>query len=232
MQTVADGMLIDGNVAVPAIYPGPMMITPWASSISDAGIEAIIEEARRLGLTEGETDFTADVVMPGSRTATIELVIDGTARTLTGVPDLEVTCDEVGRCDAEPGTPQAFTAFWRELETAQTWLEPELGPTDTYEPTRVALLLTQPPTGEPGIEPTLVDWPFDTPIAEAGIEFPGGAGERCVTIADEALDQMLPVLQSATQLTVFVDDDGTQAGGLVRVLVPEEPSPCRDTSTP
>jgi len=228
MQTVAEGILLDGNVAVPAIYPGPLMISPTARPISEAGNATIVEEARRFGLLEGETDFTGGVVMPGSRTAHLDMTVDGTSYSLTGVPDLDVVCNESMECEAEPGTPAAFTAFWRELENAQLWLEPELGPVGSYEPARVALLLTQPPVVEPGVDLSPEPWPYETPIAEAGVEFPGGAGERCITLEGAALDVVLPTLQSGTQLTVFVDDNGTQAAPIVRVLVPDEPSPCPD----
>ncbi len=227
MLTIADGAVIDGNVAVPAIYPGPLMIVPFNSEVSEAGIEAVIEEARRLGLLSGESDFTGGAVMPGSRTGQIEIVVEGTTYSFTGLPETLVQCDETGMCDAEPGTPEAFSAFWHELEAYHTWLQPELGASEQYLPERVAMLLTAPPPNEPGLSPAPVAWPFETPIAEAGADFPGG-GERCVTLSGEALEEMLPILEAGTQLTVFVDDEDTQAGAVVRVLVPDEPSPCPD----
>lgn len=227
MLTVADGMVIDGNVAVPAIYPGPLMITPIAVPISEEGTAAIAAEAERLGLLDGRTDFTGDGTAPGSRTAQLEMIVDGTTYNLSGIPDTPVPCD-AGLCDAEPGSPAAFSAFWQELAAYQEWLQPHLGASDQYLPERIALLLTAPPPTEPGISPAPVRWPFDTPLAQAGVEFPAGGDERCVTLTDEALAAMLPLLQSATQLSVFVDGDGTQAGALARVLVPQEPSPCPD----
>jgi hypothetical protein len=48
--TISDGQFIDGNIAIPAIYPGPIYLGPQSRPISDAGIAAIVAEARKDGL--------------------------------------------------------------------------------------------------------------------------------------------------------------------------------------
>src|SRR5450759_2222663 len=40
--TISDGQFIDGNIAIPAIYPGPIYSGPQSRPISDAGIAAIV----------------------------------------------------------------------------------------------------------------------------------------------------------------------------------------------
>lgn len=227
LLTIVDGTLIDGNVAVPAIFPGPLMITPVARWISDAGIAAIIDEARRQGLLGDVTDFTGGALMPGGQLAQLELVIDGQRRVLTGDPERIVRCGGA-RCIADPGTPEAFAAFWQQLVNAQSWLGSELGATVQYQPVRVALLLTAPQANDPQLSPAPVAWPFDTPLTEAGVSFPGAEGDRCVTLSGDALAAVLPTLQTGTQLTTFVDQAGNLAAPVVRVLVPGEESPCPD----
>ncbi|HUG47186.1 MAG TPA: hypothetical protein VMP67_02115, partial [Candidatus Limnocylindria bacterium] len=49
MLTVSDGVVIDGNVAVPAIFPGPLLILPNARGLSEVGEAALVEQARELG---------------------------------------------------------------------------------------------------------------------------------------------------------------------------------------
>jgi hypothetical protein len=228
MMTVADGLLLDGNVAVPAIYPGPLMISPIARTISEDGIDALIAEAEALGLLGEQTDFTGGELAPGAPVSQIELIVDAQSRTLVGNSSLAVQCSTDGRCTADPGTPEAFAAFWQELMQAQVLLDGALGPVQDYQPERVALLLTEPPAGEPGLSPVPVEWPLDTPLAETGVEFPGEEGTRCVTLEGEDLEAVLPILQNGNALTTVFDQDDTQAGLLVRVLVPNEPSPCPD----
>jgi len=228
MLTIADGLLLDGNVAVPAIYPGPLTITPFARTISDEGTAALIDEARVLGLLGEQTDFTGGGIPPGGQTSQIEMVTDGQSRVLMGDPLISVACNSDGRCPAEPGTPEAFSAFWQELMSAQTLLEGALGPVGEYEPERVAVLLTAPPVEEPGLSPEPVAWPLQTPLAETGVEFPGEDGVRCVTLQGEDLAEVFPILQAGNSLTTVVDGQDTQAGLQVRVLVPREESPCPD----
>ena len=226
--TIADGLLFDGNVAIPMIFPGPLTIVPIVRPISDDGITAIIDEADQLGLLGDTTDFSGDAAMPGARLGQIELVIDGQRRVLTGKPDAVVRCGGA-RCIAEPGTPGAFAAFWQNLTLAQGWLGAELGPAIDYQPDRVALLLTAPSADNSGLAPAPVAWPFETALAEAGVAYPSGEGDRCVTLSGDALVAVWPDLLNGNQLTVFVDQAGGQAAPIVRVLVPGDESPCPDT---
>jgi len=92
MLTIEDGLAVDGNVAVEAIYPGPLLIVPYARTISEAGTAAIVDEARRLGSLGNATDFSGGTAMPGSRTAQLRLVVDGVTYDLTGNPDLVDRC--------------------------------------------------------------------------------------------------------------------------------------------
>ncbi|HUP82722.1 MAG TPA: hypothetical protein VM284_00855, partial [Candidatus Limnocylindria bacterium] len=225
MLTVADGILLDGNVAIDMIFPGPLTVLPIARPITAEGIAAIVAEAQRLGLLTGMTDYTGDHAMPGARLGRIQLIVDGVTYNLTGNPDAMIVCVRAP-CEAAPGTPEAFAAFWQELNMAGTWLEPELGPVQEFLPESVALLLTA-PTAQ-GMPNQMVEWPFDTALADAGAEFPGEEGARCVTLSGDALAAVWPQLRDGNQLTVFVDGDGTQAAPLVRVLVPGDESPCPD----
>ena len=223
MLTVADGVLYDGNVAIDMIFPGPLTILPIARQISPDGIAMLVNEARRLGLLSDVTDFTAGQPMPGARLSNLQLVVEGVTYDLVGNPD-SVNC--ANPCQADPGTPQAFAAYWQELTLAETWLNAELGPDQQYVPDRVALLLT--PPSDQGMPNRPTDWPLDTAVAAAGVAYPGESGDRCVTLSGDALDAIWPTLRDGNQLTVFVDGAGTQAAPVVRVLVRGDESPCPD----
>ena len=227
MLTIDQGIAIDGNVAVPAIYPGPLLIIPNARQISDAGIAAIVDEARRLGLLGEETDFTGGVVMPGARVGQLQIVVDGVTYDLLGNPDALVPCPGV-RCDAEVGSPEAFAAFWQELSFLDPWLGGELGATVAYEPERLAVLFTDPVAPEPGLGQQPQTWPLDVTFAAVGVEYPGNVGSRCLTLRGEDLAAVLPVLRAANQLSVFLDTDDDQRSVMAVVVVPGAESPCPD----
>ncbi len=229
MLTINDGIAIDGNVAVPAIFPGPLLIVPFARSISEAGVAAIIDEARRLGLLGEVTDFTGGSAMPGSHLGQLRLVVDGITYDLVGNPDLVVRCGGA-RCEAEVGSPEAFAAFWQELSFLDGWIGGDLGAPGQYVPERLAVLLTAPARPEPGLEQQLATWPLEETLHEIGVDFPGLAGARCVTLSGDDLEKVLPVLRGANQLTVFHDTVDTTRSVIAVVVVPGADSPCPDES--
>ena len=212
--TIADGEYLNGSVAIPAIFPGPLLIVPVSRSITLAGTDKIVAEARRLGLLGGTGDFTGGKAMPGSKLADVEMMVDGQSYELTGFPDATIQCIKAP-CEGAPGSPEAFSAFWQELLGLEAWLPGDLGPSRQYTPQRVALMLTDVRDTSSSPPPTVVDWPLQSSLASS----------TCIVLSGADLQTMLPVLASATQLTVFAQD-GTVKTPVARVLVPGEPSPC------
>jgi hypothetical protein len=223
--TVSDGMWIDNMVAVPAIFPGPLMVLPNARTITPVGEKQITDQARELGLLDGQTDFTGGQVMPGGITGMVAFIIDGVSHTLNGDPSRARFCDNNQLCPVDPGTPEAFAAFYTVIQDTR-WLEANLGPNGRYQPESVAVLLIPPASGEPGIPPNKTDWPLETDFAEFGQPLAGGEGQRCANVTGEDLDKLLPALLAGNQLTVFVDATGAEHSVQARALVPGEKSPC------
>ncbi|MEO6349137.1 MAG: hypothetical protein ABIP53_00615 [Candidatus Limnocylindrales bacterium] len=225
---IVDGTVIDGNVAVPAIFPGPLVIVPNSRPISEAGIEAIVHLARDLGLLEGETDFTGGGAIPGSRLGQLVLRVDGQTFELTGNPEATVSCG--AQLCADPGTPEAFAAFWRQLSNLDSWIGGEVGQIVQYQPERVAVLFTEPAPPDSDLPQQIVPWPLGGSFDTIGVEFPGVANGRCRTISGDDLEATWPALVSGHQLTIFTDADDLTRSALVAVLVPEQQSPCADVS--
>ena len=223
LVTIANNTLIDGNVAVPAIYPGPLLIVPFARAISEAGQLALLEEAQRLGLLDEVTDFTGGS-LPGMAIGHIQITIDGETREIVGDPARLVRCDGA-RCDAEPGTPEAFAAFWQELQNLEALMPAELGPVAPYEPERVAVL-TVAPEPQPDIQPQVAAWPLGVALTDFGQPYSGDPQMRCGVVEGDDLDELLPSLLEGNQLTISVDEEENVRSIIVRVMVPGEPSPC------
>jgi hypothetical protein len=231
--TILDGTLIDGNVAVPAIYPGPLLILPFERSISAPGMERIVDAARQLGLLDGQTDFTGGGVAPGGALAKLQLVVDGAQHDLSGDATVFVDCSAPDECDVEPGTPEAFAALWQGVSFLDGWMPEELGAADQYQPERLALLLVPPRSGDCAAlravcpQPNFADWPLDTSFADYGAPFAADADGRCAVAEGEELELLLPALGAANQLTAFVDGEDDARSVIPRVLVPGEDSPCQ-----
>lgn len=221
---IHDGLALDGNVAIPMIYPGPLMVLPNARRISEEGQAAIETMARDLGLLDGDIDFTDGNQMPGGTTGHIVISVDGQDIELIGDPDAAGRCTPGDlRCRAEPGTAEAFAFFWARLSYLDDWLEQDLGGPIDYTPERLAVALTPPIELEVPAQP--VAWPLEAPLADFGTEWVL-EGSRCAVVEGDDLATLLPVMLAANQASIFVDDQDSQAAAIARVLLPGEPAPC------
>ena len=217
--TIAGGQYMDGRVAVPMIYPGPLYIGLSERSISANGVATIVAEARADGLLGDKSDFTAAGLV-GSITAHIRLVVDGVTHDLTGPLPTDASTTFTGS-----GTASAFTAFWNRLGTIDTWLPAELGQSVAYAPASIAVLVAPPADAQGAITAKEVAWPLASPFSTFGAPF-GGSVYRCAAVTGDDLAKLLPVVQASNALTRFVDSTGAKMSLQVRVLLPGEASPC------
>ena len=118
-----DGTYLVPEAAVRAIFPGPLVMPLVARQVSEGGRETIIGWARELGLLAGKTDFVGDVGLAGGLTGRIELTVEGTLVTLTGVPEVDGVL--------EPGSPAAFAELWRRVVSLPENLASGAGPGGT-----------------------------------------------------------------------------------------------------
>jgi hypothetical protein len=207
--------------AVPAIYPGPIVMPLFGQEITEAGWAQIVQQAGRLGLLRGG-DFSGGAVMPGAAQGRIELLVDGTVRVLTGNPEAQIVCVTTP-CEPQPGTPEAFGELWRHLLDLESWLGAHLGPQDEYVPRAYGVLVGPAPAPEPGLTSEIQDWPLDIPLATFGGPV-GMTGFRCGVVEDDDAAALRPALARANQLTQWVQDPDTSAtfGLRVRPMLPGE----------
>lgn len=220
VATISDARFIDGMVAVPAIYPGPLWIGPSVRAISAKGIDAIVAEARKQGLLGSKADFI-ETPKAGAAIGHIELVVDGKTYELTGDSDSAVSDSA-----PVPGTAAAFASFWQKVTSLAMWLPDDLGQSSSYEPDRVAVLALPPTQETNGIAPSEVPWPLATPFSAFGTAM-GNDTYRCAVVSGAELGKLEPVIKQSNQLTRFVDSLGAKDSLQVRVMVPGEPNPCQ-----
>lgn len=222
LMAIADGRLIVHGPQV-AIYPGPLLPNLQERPISDAGIAAILTEARRAGLLDGPTDLTGGSP-PGAQTAHLLFTIDGVEREVLGDPGRQINCITTP-CEAPAGTPEAFGGFWSRLLDLPGWLGSELGAETPHAFTRLAVLVLE-PTVDATIPPTFAAWPLVGALAEFGVPFGGQPPVRCGIIEGTDLEPALEAFRAANQLTRWHDRGETQYGLVLRPLFPAEPDPC------
>lgn len=217
---IVDGALIVPG-AVPAIFPGPLMTPLHARTISEAGLEAIVNLARRAGLLDGPTDLIGDP-RPGMVVGHLRFELAGATREVVGDPTAVMMCITTP-CDPAPGSPEAFAAVWAQLADLPSWIGPELGVEQVYRPERLAVLLG-PPLEDPTIAPTVVAWPIAGSFGDFGSATAGGG--RCGVIAGEDVATAFAAFQAANAMTRWRDADGAVLGATVQALLPGEADPC------
>ena len=219
---ISDGQLIVSG-PIPMIYPGPLMPNLIQRSITPAGVDRIFAAAHAAGLLAGPTDLTGGIA-PGGMTAHLLFLLDGQEREVLGDPNKVMMCI-AAPCVPPAGSPEAFGQFWSQVSDVAAIAGDELGPEQRYEPTRLAVLVTDPPKDDSGLKPGLAQWPLTTPLREFGTAF-GGGTDRCGVVEGADLALLLPAAQEANALTQWTD--GTTGGRVlvVRPLVPGEPDPC------
>ncbi len=197
-----------------------------ARSISDAGRDAIVGEAGRLGLLGGKTDFRGVGAMPGSAIGRLQLTVDGARVTFIGEPDAQLLCI-AAPCDPLPGTPEAFGELWRMLADPAAWLGADLGPEAPFVAESYAVLVG--PAGAADQAEGVQEWPLDTTLATFGDPVGNGA-LRCGIVAGADADTLRPALETATRQTQWVEGASTNDffSLVVRPIVSGE-DPCGET---
>ena len=207
--------------AVPAIYPGPLVMPLFGRQVSDAGRAQILAWADELGLLSGKTDFMGDGGLPGGITGQIELTVDGRLVALRGLPDASSP-------DPKPGSPEAFGTLWQRIANLPQTLPGELGPEQPYTPNAYAILVGEPPAPQDGMTASLMDWPLEMPLATFGGPVANNTA-RCGLVEGEDAATLTPALAQANQLTMWTQDpEFSVAYGLtVRPIVAGE-NPCAE----
>ena len=186
-----------------AIYPGPALPNIQVGTITEDGIQTVLEAADQAGLF-AEIEYEAPTIVADAPTASVTLNVDGVswvhqayALGLGGGPDSATGAES---------TPEreALLAFTTQLMDLPTLVgADQLGPVEPFEPEEY--LIRAVPAEDPdsmaseGIEPTIVEWP-----STAGVTL-AEAGECAVVQASDVGD----LFTSADQLTFFTEGDVT-----------------------
>ena len=224
----ADGTVVRQG-PVPAIFPGPLLPNLQGAPLSDAGYDRIVERAGALGLLEGSGDFVPAGMPLGGQTGSVELLVNGELRTITGDPNRIIQCITTP-CDPEPGTAEAFGTFWAELGDLGSLVGSELGQDTAYHPDGFALLIGVEPPDDGGLGRQVVTWPLETPLADIGQPVGNTLLPRCGTVAGEDAATLEAAFAAANQLTMWVDqgrDPADAASIAVRPVLPGE-DPCQE----
>jgi hypothetical protein len=213
---------------VDAMYPGPLLPNLRQQTLTDAGRQRILDDAARLGLLAGPTDFTGGGGRPGAVLAHLDLTVDGRLVALTGDPEAQIQCITTP-CDPPPGTPAAFADLWAKVAEPTTWLGDDLGPDGPFVPEAYALLVGPAPVAEEGMARPPMVLPVDLGLATFGVPVADGT-YRCGIVDGADAAALRPAFEQADQVTQWIQGPAMSAtfGLSVRPIVANE-DPCAET---
>jgi hypothetical protein len=176
---------LDGKVlasgAIPAIFPGPLVLPITERQITAAGWARLVEAARAAGLLGLNRDFTGGQLPPGSQATRLELAADGRVYDLTGDASRQIVCIQAP-CIAPPGTPEAFAGFVNQLYDLPAMVGAEnLGPEQLHLPAGYAVIAGAAPDDQ-GLPQPAIAWPLGAGFNAFGKPLQDGSGGRCGTI--------------------------------------------------
>ena len=220
-----DGRVLAGG-AIPAIFPGPLVVPVGERQITAAGWLRLVEAARSAGLLGVNGDFTGGQMPPGSAATRLELVADGRVYDLTGDASRQIVCI-TAPCNAPPGTPEAFAGFVNSLYDLRSLVGAEnLGLEQLHQAAGYAVIVGPRPDDQ-GLPQPAIAWPLDGGFAAFGKPLQDGSGRRCGSITGGDIGLVRPAFTAATQITPWRDPiDNSLHGLVVRPLLPGDGDPC------
>jgi hypothetical protein len=228
LSLLGDGRLVVLGPQI-EIYPGPALPNLQVRQLTEDGMQALLEAAREAGLFGPDAHYD-NACVTDLPTTTFTLVAEGETHVISAYA-LGVGDQEEDNLDCVPSRADAAArrklAEFQELAFGlDAWMpEGSVGPEQEFAFDELRLFV-EPATfnsiGDQGIEPTVVDWPLDTPLADFGEPTPDApAGERCGTVSGADLDVLMSDLREANQLTLW-ESDGQTYRLFLRPLLPDE----------
>jgi hypothetical protein len=209
-----DGRVIQPG-AVDAIFPGPLLPSLLQTSVSPAGIQAVLDLARRDGLADHDQAYLTGIGADMPDTI-ITVVVDGKA-VLGRFSSLGASGPSLTD-PAEIAARAKATDFISHLTGYPNILgQDQVGQSQPYVPTAVQIVAR---LGDPSttVQPSMLQrqpiaWPLATPLSAFGLPLQPNASPpaiaHCGTVSGDDLALLWPLLVKATQITGFSSGGAT-----------------------
>jgi hypothetical protein len=213
-----DGRIITEGPQI-EIYPGPALPSVQVQTITEEGIQAILEAAEAAGLLGPDRTYGQGCVADAP-TSTFTVYANGTKHVVSAYALGMVP----GSCPGEDAEARAkLASFSAKLSDLAGWLPTgSLGEQGQFEFSEMRVYV-QPYTGspEPGLHQAAVDWPLSDPLPIFGEADATYGDFHCGVVGGANLAKLLPDAQRANELTPW-RSDGADFSLIFRPLLPDE----------
>jgi hypothetical protein len=203
------------------IYPGPALPPLIATPVDAEGVQAILQAALDAGLDEDHeyTDM-GSVGVADASTTVFTLTLDGTTHVTKAYALGILDTQPDGMSDQEYAARTRLLDFQNMVQDLRGSLPAgSVGDDAPFTPTGLRLFVSD-YRPDPELKQTAVDWPLDTPLSSFG-EPSTLDGTTCGAVTGADLEALLPLVQTANQLTPW-RSQGTKYSILFRPLLPDE----------
>jgi len=227
----------DGRVIVPGaqidLFPGPALPAANVRRLTEAGIQAVLQEVARTSLFGANAEFRgAQNFVADASDTVFTLHADGRDVTVVvyALGTLDPGANNQGISTAEITAHRTLSRLSDRLTSLEAWL-PASAWADTgwapYQPDALRLLVRNAdadPPDDSGIGNKLLDWPDSSDPATFGD--PNQLDDqRCGVVSGQRAKDWYTALSGANQLTRFVKSDHRYEV-TVRLLLPDEALEC------
>ncbi len=213
-----DGRIITEG-PVMEIYPGPALPNVLVRSVTEVGMQAILEAARSAGLFGPDADHPFPCIADAP-TTTFTLTAEGR----THVVSAYALGAGQGSCAGVDEAARAKLAgFERKLFDLEGWLPAgSLGPDRAFDPGAMRVFVGPAPAApDPALEQEPIDWPLATPLSAFGEPATEAPGLACGVVRGPDLRTLVSLAGRANELTPW-RSDGRDYSLLFRPLLPDE----------
>ena len=219
----ADGRVITQGPVL-AIYPGPFMPNLQERTLSEAGLERLIELAREKDLLK-DVHYDVHGIADAADTV-LEINLDGERYRVSAyaLGEAGLEPEIAPAIELEPAEVAGRAALREFIDALMTIPESDfVDQPHAYEFEALRLYVKPAEIVEnsefPGEQPPIV-WPLDD-LATSGTAIDNPSVDRCLVVEGDDLETVLPLLQGANQLSVF-ESEGEVYSLLPQPLYPGE----------
>jgi hypothetical protein len=215
-----DGTLIVEGPMI-EIYPPPALPNLQASRLTEEAVQAILAEAEAAGLLGSDANHDYPCIADAP-TTTFTVVAEGATHTVSAYAlGFEEGMGQGSCAGVDEEARVELTEFSQMLGDLSSWLpQGSIGAEEEHVPSEMRVYV-RPYQGDPELEQVPVEWPLAQPLATFGEPDPNLGDTRCGVVAGTDLEQLLPLAQSANELTPWLSE-GTESALVFRPLLPDE----------
>ena len=218
LSLFGDGRLITEGPQI-EIYPGPALPNVVQQTLTEDGIQAILDAAGQAGLMGPSAHYDFGCIADAP-TTTFTLVANGERHVVSAYA---LGMGEGACPGADTAARAKLAAFQTKLGDLTSWLpQGSVGAQTSYEPAEMRVYV-QPYAGspDPGLVEPPMDWKLSQPLSSFGQPAVGLVGMRCGVVAGQDMALLLPEARAANELTPW-RSDGQTYSLLFRPLLPDE----------